>query len=244
MHMDISRFLASNIMSIENITNAVLKKSDSFLKEIIFDDKNKDDNFEVSVFGNQKNVCVGIIDIIDSSKKVAKMPINKSAIYYEIFINHMAKIINQFKGKVLKTMGDGILFYFPETKNSKKESNFMNCIETGLVMCESHEILTDKLLDEFLPLINFRISFDYGQVMTVKTGDWVLDLIGSTINICSKINHKCIKNEMVIGDDLYKQVKNVKEYKFNKNGECELNLKHSYQIHSVKRKSPKLKILN
>jgi len=108
--MDISRFLASNIMSIENITNAVLKKSDSFLKEIIFDDKNKDDNFEVSVFGNQKNVCVGIIDIIDSSKKVAKMPINKSAIYYEIFINHMAKIINQFKGKVLKTMGDGILF--------------------------------------------------------------------------------------------------------------------------------------
>jgi hypothetical protein len=83
-----------------------------------------------------------------------------------------------------------------------------------------------------------------GQVMTVKTGDWVLDLIGSTINICSKINHKCIKNEMVIGDDLYKQVKNVKEYKFNKNGECELNLKHSYQIHSVKRKSPKQKIPN
>jgi adenylate cyclase len=120
----------------------------------------------------------------------------------------------------------------------------MNCIETGLAMCESHEMLTEKLLDEFLPSINFRISFDYGQVMTVKTGDWVLDLIGSTINICSKINHKCIKNEMVIGDDLYKQVKNVKEYKFNKNGECELNLKHSYQIHSVKRKSPKLKILN
>ena len=120
----------------------------------------------------------------------------------------------------------------------------MNCIETGLVMCESHEILTDKLLDEFLPLINFRISFDYGQVMTVKTGDWILDLIGNTINICSKINHKCIKNEMVIGDDLYKQVKNVKEYKFSKNGEYELNLKHPYQIHSVKRKSPKLKILN
>lgn len=229
-------------MSIENITNAVLKKSDSFLKEIILDDKNKNDHFEISVFGNQKHVCVGIIDIIDSSKKVANMPINKSAIYYEIFINHMAKIINQFKGKVLKTMGDGILFYFPETEKLNQESNFLNCIETGLVMCESHEGLTDKLIDEFLPSINFRISFDYGQVMTVKTGDWILDLIGNTINVCSKINHECSKNEMVIGDDLYKQVKNVKDFKFKKNGECKLDLKHSYEIHSVKRKILKQKI--
>ncbi|PBO86179.1 MAG: adenylate/guanylate cyclase with integral membrane sensor, partial [Thaumarchaeota archaeon] len=81
---------------------------------------------------------MGIIDIIDSSKKVANMPINKSATYYEIFINHMANIIYEFNGKVLKIMGDGILFYFPETKNSKQESNFMNCVETGLAMCESH----------------------------------------------------------------------------------------------------------
>jgi len=230
-------------MSIESLTNAVLKKSDNYLKEIVMEDMSKEDNFEISVFGNQKHVCVGIIDIIDSSKKVANMPINKSATYYEIFINHMAKIINQFHGKVLKTMGDGILFYFPETPNSNKESNFINCIETGLTMCESQDKLTDNLLDEFLPSINFRISYDYGQVMTVKTGDWVLDLIGNTINVCSKINRECNKNEMVIGDDLYKQVKNIKDYKFKNNGECKLNLKHSYQIHSVKRKTPKEKIL-
>ena len=242
MHMDILRFLASNIMLNDNLTNAVLKKSDSYLKEIIIDDKNKENHFKISVFGNQKHVCVGIIDIIDSSKIVARMPINKSSTYYEIFINHMAKIINQFKGKVLKTMGDGILFYFPETENSNQESNFMNCVETGLAMCESHEELTDKLLDEFLPTINFRISFDYGQVMTVKTGDWILDLIGNTINVCSKINHECNKNEMVIGDDLYRQVKNTKEYKFNKRGECKLDLKLTYQIHSVKRKIPKQQI--
>jgi len=231
-------------MSIESLTNAVLKKSDNYLKEIVMEDKNKEGQFKVSVFGNQKHVCVGIIDIIDSSKKVANMPINKSATYYEIFINHMAEIINQFHGKVLKTMGDGILFYFPENSNPDKESSFNKCIETGLAMCDSHEQLTDKLLDEFLPSINFRISFDYGQVMSVKTDDWVLDLIGSTINVCSKINRGCSKNEMVIGDDLYKQVKNIKDYKFTKNGECELNLKHSYQIHSVKRKTVKQKISN
>lgn len=227
----------------DNLTNAVLKKSDSYLKEIIIDDKNEGNHFKISVFGNQKQVCVGIIDIIDSSKIVAKMPINKSSTYYEIFINLMAKIINHYNGKVLKTMGDGILFYFPETENSNQESNFMNCVETGLAMCESHEELTDKLLDEFLPAINFRISFDFGQVMTVKTGDWILDLIGNTINVCSKINHECNKNEMVIGDDLYRQVKNAKEYKFNKRGECKLDLKHAYQIHSVKRKISKQKII-
>ena len=223
-------------MSAENLTNAVLKKSDSYLKEIILSNSNNEDKFEISVFGTQKQICVGIIDIIDSSKNVAKMPINKSSTYYEIFINHMAKIINHFNGKVLKTMGDGLLFYFPESAYSERQFGFMSCIETGLAMSESHDELTDKLLEEFLPAINFRISLNYGQVTMMKTEEWLLDLMGTTINICSKINHKCKKNEIVMGDDLYKQVKDIKEYKFKKIGEHTLDLKHTYQIHSVKRK--------
>lgn len=114
------QFLALNSMSIENLTNTILKKSENYLKEIILSNNNNENKFQISVFGNQKQVCVGIIDIIDSSKIVTKMPINKSSIYYEIFINHMAKIINHFNGKVLKTTSDGLLFYFPGTVFSER----------------------------------------------------------------------------------------------------------------------------
>lgn len=236
-------FLALNSMSIENLTNTILKKSENYLKEIILSNNNSDDKFEISVFGNQKQVCVGIIDMIDSSKIVAKMPINKSSTYYEIFINHMAKIINHYNGKVLKTTGDGLLFYFPETIFSERQFGFMSCIEAGLAMSESHEELTDRLIEEFLPAINFRISFNYGQVTMVKTDEWLLDLMGTTINICSKINYKCNKNGIVIGDDLYQQVKNIKEYNFKNIGKHVLDKKNTYQIHSVKRKITKQKLI-
>ena len=110
-------------------------------------------------------------------------------------------------------------------------------------MSESHEELTDRLIEEFLPAINFRISFNYGQVTMVKTDEWLLDLMGTTINICAKINHKCKKNEIVIGDALYQQVKNIKEYNFKNIGEHVLDKKNTYQIHAVKRKIIKQKII-
>jgi len=62
-------------------------------------------------------------------------------------------------------------------------------------------------------------------------------------SICSKINHKCNKNGIVIGDDLYQQVKNIKEYNFKNIGKHVLDKKNIHQIHSVKRKITKQKMI-
>ena len=221
-------------MSKESLTNLMLKNSENNLKQnIVSDDENEE--FHVSVLGSQKQLCVGIIDIVNSTKTVARLPQNKYSIYYEIFLNHMGKIIYQFNGKILKTLGDGILFYVPETVNSERIFGFLDCIESGFAMIESHEKLNQSLVSEALPSINFRISFDYGPVTMMKTSEWILDLLGPTINICSKINHLCETNDMVIGSDLYEQIKGISEYKFEKAGNTSLGLKQDYQFYKVKK---------
>jgi CheY-like chemotaxis protein len=56
--------------------------------------------------------------------------------------------------------------------------------------------------------ISYKISANYGKVEVARSGSSQnIDLFGSTVNICSKINAKAIPNGMVIGGDLYKILK-------------------------------------
>jgi class 3 adenylate cyclase len=57
--------------------------------------------------------CVGFIDLVDSTKNIATMD-NLESIrkYYSTFINSISKIVKSYSGKVLKNVGDCILFTF------------------------------------------------------------------------------------------------------------------------------------
>jgi len=186
--------------------------------------------------GIPKHFCVGIIDIIRSTKTVAKLPQNKASLYYEIFLNIMAKTITRFNAQILKTMGDGILFYFPDTCYDDRKFGFLSCIECGFALTEAHTKLNHKLEEAYIPQIDFRVSFDYGYVTIMKTKEWSIDLVGPTINTCAKINYLASTNGIVIGGDLYEKTKSFKEYKFKKADSYSIDLKHPYPVYTVSRK--------
>ncbi|MDH3825514.1 MAG: adenylate/guanylate cyclase domain-containing protein, partial [Nitrosopumilus sp.] len=153
--------------------------------------------------------------------------------YYEIFLNNMAKVVRQYNGQILKTMGDSLLFYFPDTSFSQRKFGFLSCIECGFSLMGSHEKLKKMLSDEQLPPIDFRISFDYGNVTMMRNSDWAVDLVGPTINTCAKINGICPVNEMVVGSDLYEKTKNFREYKFKNIGSFSADLRHPYPVFTL-----------
>ena len=133
-------------------------------------------------------------------------------------------------------MGDSLLFYFPDTCHIQRKFGFLSSLECGFALIDAYSDLNRYLKDEGLPKINFRVSFDYGNLTIMKDGTGSIDLVGSTINTCSKINSLCPINNMIIGGDLYQTVKKFKEYKFEKIDGYSIDLKHSYPVYSVKRK--------
>ncbi len=195
----------------------------------------KEEAFTVIV-GKPTHFCVGIVDMVNSTKIVARLPPNKSSRYYEIFLNNMAKVVRQYNGQILKTMGDSLLFYFPDTSFSERKFGFLSCLECGIKMIDTHDKLKKLLAEEMLPPIDFRISFDYGSVTMMRNTEWAVDLVGPTINTCAKINRMCPVNGMVVGSDLYEKTKNFKEYSFKNSGSFSADLKHSYPIFKVFRK--------
>lgn len=59
----------------------------------------------------------GIIDIVNSTNETSKISNpNKLKKYYSLFLNTLPSTINSCNGNIIKTIGDSLFFYFPNTR--------------------------------------------------------------------------------------------------------------------------------
>lgn len=196
---------------------------------------------EVSFSGLYENYCVCYIDMIDSTKTVARLDATKSGLYYASFLNPISMIATNFEAKVFKTAGDSVICYFPKTSDVSNLTAFKNVIECGFTMIAAHSPINAILATERLPSLSYRISIDYGRVELAKSKTSQSDdLFGSTMNLCAKINSKAAPNSMVIGSGLYQIVKALdSDYVFEEIGEYPVVMQdgekeYPYKLYSVK----------
>jgi class 3 adenylate cyclase len=175
---------------------------------------------------------VGFIDLVDSTKNTITMDnVEHIRIYYSKFINSVSKIVKSHGGKVIKNIGDCLLLHFPKTSNNKNEEAFRAAIECGLKIIDARFVVNQELSKQHLPPLSYRISMDFGILNLALVGDYSqVDLFGSTINLCSKINSSLsIANQIIIGDNFYRILKSfsniANNYNFINNGECKINEK-------------------
>ena len=170
--------------------------------------------------------------------------------YYSTFINSVSDLVKSSNGKVVKNIGDCLLFYFPKTSNDKNENAFREVIEYALTVLNRRFSINDELSKQHLPPFNFRISIDYGVVDLALVGDYSqIDLFGSTLNLCSKINSSSlsIPNEIIIGDNFYRILKSFssidKNYNFSNNGEYKITETIGYPTYNLQRKHSSLSFI-
>jgi CheY-like chemotaxis protein len=194
--------------------------------------------------GDSIKSCVGFIDLVDSTKNTITMEgLDYIRRYYSTFINSVSDLVKSSNGKVVKNIGDCLLFYFPKTSNDKNENAFREVIEYALTVLNRRFSINDELSKQHLPPFNFRISIDYGVVDLALVGDYSqIDLFGSTLNLCSKINSSSlsIPNEIIIGDNFYRVLKSFssidKDYNFSNNGEYKITETIGYPTYNLQRK--------
>lgn len=194
-------------------------------------------HYVVNFLETSQSYCVGLVDIVGSTKIAARLTHKRLSKYYEIFLNSMAQIVEEFGGYVIKNIGDSLLFYFPDSAGSSKGYDFASCLECGLKMIEENGAINETLKKHKLPSLNYRISADYGEVSIMKTNDSkTIDVFGTPVNMCTKINHAAEKNAIVIGSDLYRTVKKINDYQYQMINSCSIGMKFMYPVYSVQRK--------
>ena len=208
-------------------------------KEILVSKTNHKEasNYSVNVSSDSQIYCVGLVDMVKSTKISAGLSQEKMSRYYEIFLNSMANIVEKFGGFVIKNIGDSLLYYFPDSSKSNIRYGYLSCLECNLNMIELHNPINKIMQQEDLPPLNYRVSADYGKVIKMKsTNSDSIDFLGAPVNICTKINGDSPENEAVIGSDLYQMVKGFDDYKYKMINEFSIGLKYSYPIYLLQRK--------
>jgi CheY-like chemotaxis protein/class 3 adenylate cyclase len=198
----------SNCNQNENREN-IYNNSFSSVKKLQFntDHVSKEDVQEQINFINfTQQYCVGFIDIINSTQETAKITDPKKLRkYYSLFLNSMSTILQQYDGKIVKNSGDNLFFYFPKTSSKDNKNALRAVFDCSNLMIKSNSALNSELIQEGLPGINYRISMDYGMVeVALAANKKEVDLFGSVVNECAKINSLSKFNGLSIGKGLHK----------------------------------------
>jgi len=183
-----------------------------------------------------ENDCVGVVDMTNSTKISDKLSDEKVMKLYEIFLNFMAKIVINHNGEVVKNIGDALMFRFPNIA-SDDASTMKNVLECCLDMIDSHDKLKKQLEEENIPALDYKVSATYGSVKVAESvTSNISDIFGPTVNRCFKINSLCPVNSLVVGTNLYENLKDFAEYEFIQFCSIELKQEYGYSIFEVKRK--------
>lgn len=210
----------------------------------LFDDRNDSlvltDVEEISFHSRSENYCVSIVDMVDSTRITARLSDSKKILrYYSIFLNTMAAIVRGHRAKIIKNVGDSLVYYFPGTSNVGAWSGFKNVFECARTMIGAYKVINAKLEEAKLPPVDYRISADYGRVeIATSASSMAEDIFGPTVSMCSKINLKACKNGMAIGGDLYRVLTKsfpsiLREHCFKETEGYSSGLKQSYPVYQV-----------
>src|SRR5215207_404193 len=164
--------------------------------------------------------------------------------YYSTVINSLSQIIKRYNGKIVKSLGDRLLCYFLNFSDLNNEKALEDVIECGLEILEKREDMNNELLkkkNNLPPVENYKISLDYGVVDLALAGDnYQLDIFGSAVNLCSKINSSSAHNEIIIGNNFYRILKSfpniLNNYNFINNGEFKVTENIGYPTYNIKRR--------
>jgi two-component system, OmpR family, response regulator ChvI len=219
-----------------------MRRSLTDLSDGLEDDNNNnasifDPTEEIRFLPHSDNYCVCIVDLVNSTKITSAISDQrKIGQYYSIFLNAMAILVKHYRAKIIKNVGDALIFYFPETSNPSNGSAFRNVLECLTTVISARDLINAKLHSEELPPVSYRISADYGKVeIATSTSSKGKDLFGSTMNICAKINSMAEPNGIVIGGDLHQIILSfsfANEYKFKElHGGYSTGFSHRYPVY-------------
>lgn len=199
------------------------------------------DDDEIVFSDMSASYCVGIIDIIGSTRITSRLTYGKICEFYSTFLNFMTPIVNSSKAIVIKNLGDGMLWYFPKTLDCLDKESVLKSLQCGMEMSEANQKINVLMAEKKLPEVSYRISLDYGNVSIAKSKrSKVEDIFGSTVNMCSKINIAAEPNSVVIGGDLYQIVRGTKEFAFTCRGGYRTGPQTEYPIYTVSKSTSRM----
>ena len=162
------------------------------------------------------HMAVLFIDLVGSTSMILNLPKDKLSIIFTTFAQEMAYVIQRHHGFVLKFVGDAVIGYFVDEKDSSNVTNkAVACAESMLKVLKIG--INPILKKNGLPELKVKIGIDYGENTIVRYGDDPqeahVDILGPSVSMAAKIQHLSQPDQIMIGNDIFTRLHNsVKGY--------------------------------
>ena len=126
------------------------------------------------------------------------------------YFSHMIQIIQRYNGIIVDFFGDAILVFF-EPFSEPLEDTIRHCIQCACDMQGQMLVFNREMKSKLLPELDMGIGINSGHVIVGNIGSETrakYGIVGSAVNITSRIQAKADRQEIVISDTAYKYMKN------------------------------------
>lgn len=168
-------------------------------------------SYPIAFSKHHSHFVVGILDIVKSTETTTRLDGAEIDLFYTIFLSEVTKTVYEQEGIVIKNIGDGILFYFPKSDYATPVV-FESIVAAARAIRSVRDVINAKLMGAGLPEISYRISMSFGPVsVMLGKNEEIIDLFGSTVSTCAKINKLAQPNTIVVGEELFEHLDMSKE---------------------------------
>lgn len=125
------------------------------------------------------------------------------------YFSHMINIIQRYNGIIVDFYGDAILVFF-EPFSESMEDTIRHCIQCAHDMQDQMLAFNKEMKNKMLPELDMGIGINSGQVIVGNIGSEKrakYGIVGSAVNITSRIQAKADRQEIVVSDAVYKYMK-------------------------------------
>lgn len=150
-----------------------------------------------------------MVDIVRSTELIANFSAEETDAFFTTLLTHYNEHIENAEAEVVKNLGDGFLFYIKQD-GKVTEKVFASAIACSRTIISSLPELNQKLKERSLPPVEVRVSMSFGPVSIMQgVNGQILDLFGSTVSTCVKMNKLAKPNGIIVGNALASQLQNL-----------------------------------
>lgn len=216
------RYQPSNI-EIQNMIQSSRKRVSNTIKDIHQNTKDSYAQIFLSYLSHKfllenkkqpRDMVILYIDLVGSTALTAILNPEELSMIVRIFCQEISICISRYFGYVLKYAGDAVIGYFPEGSILSKGDLHEHAIKCGFYM----QKLLDESVNEILyqnkyPKLRSRIAIDVGKNQIVVLGSEP-DLLGHVISRAAKIMGKAHPNNIIIGENVFRNLNDNTKEKF------------------------------
>ncbi|MEN8212156.1 MAG: adenylate/guanylate cyclase domain-containing protein [Thermodesulfobacteriota bacterium] len=154
------------------------------------------------------------------------------------YFSQMINIIQKHKGIIVDFFGDSILVFFEPFAGSLADT-IQECLQCAKDMQKEMHVFNKKMRGQQLPELNMGIGINTGQVIVGNIGSESrakYGIVGSAVNITSRIQAKAKAREIVISDAVYNYLKNEINIQRSFNTSMK-GVDHTMTLHLIKKEN-------